>query len=302
MSQNVKIATLLFLLSLGSAQAGALVDDGGCPGGSCSEDGGVDGGTDAGVPLACDGGLCDTTYGSGCSAVASPVDFAWLGVALTVVSLSILRRRAARRAATFTAFALAAVFSTASWAEPPPEVDVAIRDEPPPRRVLAIEYSPLPFLIGKLSANVIITPISHHAIVISPSYVSVETAPIYVFDDTGQATQLPKQKFSGFGGELGYRYYLGERGPRGFFFGPSLMLSSLIAQAQDNSKTRFLHYGIAADLGYQALLWDSVALSIGGGVQYTRTDKAIPDQQFPAKFFANGGVRPRFLLSVGWAF
>ena len=213
------------------------------------------------------------------------------------------RRRQIRRLSASAALAIAAGFCGVCLAEPPPAVDVVIRDEPPPRRILAIEFSPLPLLIGKLSANVVIAPISHHALVISPSHVSVETAPIYVFDDSGQPlAQLPKQKFYGFGGELGYRYYVGERGPRGFFLGPSFLLSRLTAEAQDGSKTRFSQYGGAVDIGYQALLWDNVALSVGGGAQYTKTSTAIPDQQFPAKFFANGGVRPRFLLSVGWAF
>ena len=212
-------------------------------------------------------------------------------------------RRFPSKLAACAAFAFAALTSGIAFAEEPtPGVDVVIREEPPPRRILTIQFNPLPAILGKFGADVIITPVSHHALVLSPSYVSVETAPIYIFDEAGMATQLPKQKFSGWGGELGYRYYFGERGPRGFFLGPSLMLSSLTAQAQDGSKTRFLDYGIAGDIGFQALLGDSVALTLGGGVQYTKTDKAIPDQQFPAKLFANGGVHPRLLLSVGWAF
>jgi len=211
-------------------------------------------------------------------------------------------RQFASKLTAWAAFTFVAVTSGVALAEPPPGVEVVIRDEPPPRRLVIIEINPLPAIIGKLSADLIITPVSHHALVLSPSYVSVETAPICVFDDAGQCTQLPKQKFSGWGGELGYRYYFGERGPRGFFLGPSFMLSSLTAEAQDGSKTRFLNRGVAADLGYQALLWENVALTLGGGVQYTKTDKPIPDQQFPAKLFANGGVRPRLLLSVGWAF
>jgi len=212
-------------------------------------------------------------------------------------------RRFPSKLSACAAFTFAALTSGIALAEEPtPGVDVVIPDEPPPRRILTIQFNPLPAILGKFSADVIITPVSHHALVLSPSYLSVETAPIYIFDEAGQPTQLPKQKFYGFGGELGYRYYFGERGPRGFFLGPSFMLSSLTAEAQDGSKTRFLDYGFAADVGYQALLWDNVALTLGSGVQYTKTDKAIPDQQFPAKLFANGGVRPRLLLSVGWAF
>jgi len=217
--------------------------------------------------------------------------------------VAMIDRRFSSKLAACAAFALAAATSDVALAEEPaPGVDVAIREEPPPRRILTIEFNPLPAILGKLSADVVITPVSHHALVLSPGYVSVEAAPIYIFDETGQPTQLPKQKFYGFSGELGYRYYFGERGPRGLFLGPSFILSSLTAEAQDKSKTRFLDYGFAADIGYQALLWDNVALTLGSGVQYTKTDKAIPDQQFPAKLFANGGVRPRLLLSVGWSF
>ena len=187
-------------------------------------------------------------------------------------------------------------------AEPPLAVDVVIHDEPPPRRILTIEWNPFPLLIGKLSANIVIAPIDHHTLVLSPAYFSTETADIFIYNDAGGSTQLPKQKFQGFAGELGYRYYFGEGGPRGFFLGPSAILMSVKATAQNGIQTKFLNYGAAADLGYQVLVGDRVALSLGAGVQYTKTNKSIPDQQFPAKIYASGGVRPRLLFSLGWAF
>lgn len=200
------------------------------------------------------------------------------------------------------AIALSATLSGAAFAEPAPAVDIVIHEDPPPRRILAVELQPVPLILGKAIVNIVIAPLDHHALVLSPSYVSTETAPIYIFDDAGNPTQLPKQRFKGFGGELGYRYYFGLGGPRGFFLGPSLLLASLTATAQDGSKTSFLNYGLAGDIGYQTLVADRVSLSLGAGVQYTKNDKAIPDQQFPSKLFANGGVRPRLLLTVGWAF
>jgi hypothetical protein len=55
-------------------------------------------------------------------------------------------------------------------------------------------------------------------------------------------------------------------------------------------------------VGYQALVADRVVVGAGVGAQYTLTDKSIPNQQFPANVYANAGLRPRLLFSVGWAF
>jgi hypothetical protein len=201
------------------------------------------------------------------------------------------------------AFVLTGATARAASAQPPPPVDVVLHEAPPPRRVVAIEWNPLALLvIGKVSANVVVVPTDHHALVLSPFYASTTTAPIYIFDASGGMTQLPQQTFSGFGGEIGYRYYLGEGGPRGFFIGPSLMLASITAKAGDGGKTEFLDYGLAADAGWGALVTDKVAISLGGGLQYTATSKSIPSQQLPAAVYANNGVRPRVLFSVGWAF
>ncbi len=203
---------------------------------------------------------------------------------------------------TRVAVALTAAMPGAAVAEPPPAVDVVIHDEPPPRRILTVELQPFPFILGKVGGTIVIAPLDHHALVLSPFYVSTETAAIYIYDDAGNPTQLPKQTFKGFRGELGYRYYFGKRGPRGFFLGPSAVLASLTATALDGSKTRFLDYGVAADIGYQALVADRVALSLGGGAEYTWNNKTIPNQQYPSNLYANGGVHPRLLFSLGWAF
>jgi hypothetical protein len=190
-----------------------------------------------------------------------------------------------------------------AMAEPEAAVDVVVRDPPPPRRVVCIEWNPLPlFTIGKASADVVVVPVEHHALVLSPFYSWTKTVPIYVIDDAGNATQLPEQKFAGFGGEVGYRYYAGDGGPRGFFVGPSLILASFEATADDGTKTSFLDFGLAADAGYQMLVADRVALGLGGGVQYLWTTKSIPDQQFPSRIYANRGLAPRVLASLGWAF
>jgi hypothetical protein len=201
-------------------------------------------------------------------------------------------------------------------AAPPPAVDVTIPLPKAPRRVVAIEANPLSLLIGRLSAQLVVVPVEHHALVLNPYFAHVKTEPIYTYQDctgskdpacagqpfgSGIATQLPQQKFQGFGGELGYRHYSGRGGPRGFFFGPSLLFGALTATAGDGSKTSYFDFGLALDLGYQVLLGDDVSIALGAGLQYTNTSKKIPPQQYPAEVYANAGLRPRFLFSIGWA-
>ena len=186
---------------------------------------------------------------------------------------------------------------------PEPVVDVVVHDAPPPRRYVAIAWNPLALLtIGKLSADVVVAPFAHHALVLSPFYASTTTVPIAVFDDRGNGTQLAAQRFRGYGGELGYRYYSGDGGLRGLFVGPSLIVGAFEATAGDGDKTSFLDVGLAADIGYQALVADRVALGIGAGAQYVMTTESLPEQQLPSRLYANSGLRPRLLFSLGWAF
>jgi hypothetical protein len=198
-------------------------------------------------------------------------------------------------------------------------VDVVIPEPPPPRRHVAIEFNPIPLVamhtgdrpsdpgrppqegLGKLSFNIIVAPFEHHAVIVSPFYVLTRTTPITIFDSSANATELPIQTFQGFGSELGYRYYTGHGGLRGAYFGPSLILGSFTATAENGEKLDYLNYGFAADVGYQALVVDRVSLSIGAGLQYTTSSKSIPEQMLWAKVFANSSFFPRLLFSVGWA-
>jgi hypothetical protein len=202
--------------------------------------------------------------------------------------------------------AFAAVFLMAygAAAEPPPPVDVVVRENPPPRRVFAIEYNPLSLVIGKVSGNVVVVPIDHHGLVLTPFYVSTTTVPINrVLDPAGMSVeQLPKQKFEGFGGEIGYRYYSGLGGPRGFFAGPSLAVAWITATASNLTQTSFVDYVLAGDVGYAALVADRVAITLGVGAQYTFTSKTIPNQQPPANIYANSAFEPRVLAALGCAF
>jgi hypothetical protein len=203
----------------------------------------------------------------------------------------------------FAAFSVVLAAPSVARGDQPPPVDVVLREPPPVHRVVAIEWNPLALIIGKLSANVVIVPEDHHAFVLSPYYTSTTTAPIALVDASGAATmRLPQQTFQGFGGELGYRYYWGRGGPRGLFVGPSILVASMTAKAEDGTSTSFVQYGVAGDAGFQALVADAVSITVGGGVQYAATTVSIPNQQFPANVFANHGVWPRLLLSLGWAF
>jgi hypothetical protein len=196
---------------------------------------------------------------------------------------------------------------SAAFAEPssPSEtpVDVQIPTVPPPRRVLAIEWNPVSlFVIGKLSFNAVIVPVDHHALILSPFYAWTTTQPIYVYDSAGNSMQLPQQKFTGFGGEIGYRYYTDVGGPRGIFVGPSLIVANMNVQAQNGQNTGFFDLGVAVDVGYEAVVADTVTLTLGAGAQYSFPDKSIPSQQFPADVYANAKFWPRALASIGWAF
>src|SRR5260370_6151975 len=110
-------------------------------------------------------------------------------------------RRVVSKWAAAIAFASALLAARGAAAEPPPPVDVVVREEPPSRRVVAIEYNPLALVIGKVSGNVVVVPINHHGLVLTPYYVFTTTVPIYVPDSATNPVmvdiQLPKQKFEG---------------------------------------------------------------------------------------------------------
>ncbi len=205
----------------------------------------------------------------------------------------------------FALLAIAPAIAGADTPEPVPDVHVATT--PPSPRRLAIELDPLPLIadLGKLQADLVIVPIDHHALVVSPFYTSTATAPIVLQDASGNPMlQLPEQIFRGVGLELGYRYYHGRGGPRGFFVGPSLIFAAMLekqGQFGDGSHTSYQDLGLAVDAGYQVLIANEVSLAFGAGVQGLITSKSIPEQQFPAKLYGNSGVWPRLLFSIGWA-
>lgn len=203
------------------------------------------------------------------------------------------------------AFAQAAPPNAPATQQPAPAdvaPDVALHEAAPPTRHFSLEFNPLSLIIDRISPQLLIVPVDHHALVLNPFYAWSTTNAIYVDDAQGNATQLPVQKFSGFGGEIGYRYYSGLGGPRGFFLGGSFIIAEMKVQAQNGSTTDYTDLGFAADVGYQLLVVNHLSLAVGAGVQYATPTTSIPSQQFPADVIANSRVFPRALASIGWAF
>jgi hypothetical protein len=196
------------------------------------------------------------------------------------------------------------VAARSARAEAPPPVDVVLKEASPPQRVLTIEFNPLALIVDRVSASVVIAPGDHHALVLTPFYVRTTTEPIYVFDAANMVVdvRLPKQRFEGFGGEIGYRYYWGLGGPRGLFVGPSFMLASIKATPENGSTTPFVDFAFAADVGYEALIADRMAVTLGAGAEYVVASKSLPDQQLPASIYASSSLRPRLLAALGYAF
>ncbi len=189
---------------------------------------------------------------------------------------------------------------------PPPSpafapVDVAVSEPTPARRVFAVEWNPVALFIERISVNLEIAPADHHALVLAPFVFDTRTASF--IDVTGDTTTLhASQRFEGVGGEIGYRYYAGYGGLRGFFAGPSFILAAVRGTDGAGDQKTFMNYGVAVDVGWQALVASDWVVSLGGGGQYTFTSTSIPDQQAPAAYYANSGLHPRALAAVGYAF
>jgi hypothetical protein len=255
------------------------------------------------LPVACDGGLCATDNGSACGLV-HPSGGGTGGGALTAIVFAALLWASRRRTASaVVGLLLAAPLARAQAPADGAAIDVRLPVEPVARRYVSLELNPLPLIaVSKASFNVAFAPAEHHAITFNPFYSWAETEPIALVDAAGNATvRLPHQTFHGFGAELGYRYYSGKGGLRGFFAGPSLIVGRFVAGAENGDQLPFWDIGFAADAGWQTLVADHLVVSVGAGVQVLLQDHAIPAQSFPARLYANAGVLPRLLFSLGWA-
>jgi hypothetical protein len=194
-------------------------------------------------------------------------------------------------------------------APPPGAVLVPIQEEPKLKQYV-IEVNPLALSIDRYSIQGEYLPAVHHALTINPFYTD---ATISATAD-GETADLGSVK--GGGVELGYRYYTGVKGPNGFFVGPSLLFgrykesvtnTDINGQGQTTNTTEadsFTSVGGAIDIGGQGVVGPGIVIGGGFGLQYTKNSKATNTDNFnvTSAIIAGGGVRPRFLFTVGYAF
>jgi|GEM_PF-767082 len=182
----------------------------------------------------------------------------------------------------------------------------ALAPEPEPKQ-FALTANPLNFTIGRYGLNFEYQPTLHHGLIVSPHYDHVN-ADIdgYTTDSNGNITRARyNNSFSGFGAEIGYRFYSGNKGFNGFFAGPSLLLASYTSSGNllgSEVSTSFSSIGWAWEVGGQAQLGGGFIIGGGGGMQYTKVSKEMEDLPFAAAIIAGGGWRPRVLLNLGYAF
>lgn len=277
--------TPLAALAVALAVAGAArADDAGDAGATGDAGGDAEAGLAEGIQptTTADNWGCDVSASApGPHAVSGASPLVWL-----VAAGLILRRR--RRGA-LVAVALAGLLSSRP-ARAADEVGAPPPEPEPVTRRLALYFNPLSLLVDRYGASLEVMLASHHAVVAGAYYVYCAT--------NSDSANL----FEGVGGELGYRFYLGRNGPRGFYVGPSFSIAALTAVPQAGPSVGYLDLGGALDLGYQALVADRVLVGIGAGAQYTVATRSFPQQEVPASVYANGGLRPRVSLAIGVAF
>ena len=185
-------------------------------------------------------------------------------------------------------------------------VPATVVQEPKPiPKQFAITANPLNLIIGRYGINFEYQPILHHGLILSPHYDSVNED-VNGSDINGHL-QTYKDSFTGFGAELGYRFYSGDKGFNGFFVSPSLLLASykssgypLLGVTSGNQS--FTSIGWAWEVGGQAQIGGGFVIGGGGGLQYTKVSKDFADLPFAAAVIAGGGWRPRVLFNLGYAF
>jgi hypothetical protein len=227
--------------------------------------------------------------------------------------MSLINRRGGRSlsfaslAAFGAAFAFASFVSTSAHADEaaaaPAPLASAPADrtltapEPPQFKQWAVEVNPLAAAIGRYSLQAEWLPAKHHAIVLNPHF-DHTTADVTV----GPLSY--SESFTGFGAEVGYRFYTGEQGANGFFIGPSLIAAHYGTSVGDKSGDSFNSIGAAVDLGGQVLVGPGILIGAGVGMQYSSVsiNGSTDGMPLSAQIIAGGGVRPRALLTLGYAF
>jgi hypothetical protein len=163
----------------------------------------------------------------------------------------------------------------------------------------SLELNPLGVAIGRYSVQGEYMLAKHHAVTLNPFF---NHTPVTY---TVNGNSVDGGSLTGFGGEAGYRFYTGSRGANGFFIGPSLLFGSYSADAPGGGpSTSFTSVGGAVDLGGQAIIGPGIVIGAGAGLQWTSISKDLNTENLnlAPTMIAGGGVRPRFLLAVGYSF
>jgi hypothetical protein len=172
-------------------------------------------------------------------------------------------------------------------------------DGEPRFKSVGVQGNPLAFIIGRYSLDLEYLPAPHHAL---------HATPYYEYALPGTDDQL-----TGFGGEVGYRFYTGEHGPHGFFAGASALVAELEyvhgnptnLPKDPANDTQYVQLGGAIDVGYQIIILGNFCAGVGAGLQYTydTIDPTFEYSSHPWHDLVYGwGLRPRALLQVGAAF
>lgn len=161
---------------------------------------------------------------------------------------------------------------------------------------IALELNPLALGIGRYSIQGEYLLARHHAVTLNPFFTSTSV----------KVNGTEVGSLSGFGGELGYRFYTGSKGANGLFVGPSFLFASYSSSPVGAGKSlSFTAVGGALDIGGQFIIGPGVVLGFGGGLQYTKNSEELASTNglnFASSVIAGGGVRPRALLAVGYSF
>ena len=169
-------------------------------------------------------------------------------------------------------------------------------DQPGKYNPIAATWNPLGAVVGgRVSFNVEYAPVTHHVIIVSPHFAN-PSQEVSLGPDVRRTN-----RFTGVGGEVGYRYYTGTRGMNGIFIGPSVIGGVYNANLV-NGNTAFTNVGVAADIGLQQVFWDHLALGAGVGVEYLHVSKDFGDVATGPSTIASSGVKPRLLAQAGYAF
>jgi len=182
----------------------------------------------------------------------------------------------------------------AGYPPPPPEA------APQPKQFVIIA-NPLAVFLGRYSVEFEYMPVLHHAITLNPFYTH---APVKGTDINGNEQDFGS--LNGFGGELGYKFYTGKKGPNGFFVGPSFLFGSYKSSLSGYPDVNFTQLGYAIDLGGQAVIGDGFVIGGGFGLQWTKNSeepsRSLDSLNLASEVIAGAGWRPRFLFTVGYAF